>query len=145
MYSQQNSADGRNLYVPVWLLALPLMTIVLAGCQRAPVDQQAAPPPPTPPMAQETPPPDYPPEFACKQIGGQAVLDVSLAANGLPIKVTVSRSSGAKALDDSAVAAVREWKFKAATVRGEPATSKLQVPITFTPPNPPPEGCNRYL
>jgi periplasmic protein TonB len=144
MHRQQNCSDSRDLRLPVWLV-LPWMVAVLAGCQRAPAGQEPAPPPPTPPMAQETPPPNYPPELACRQIGGQTILDVSLAANGLPVQVTVFRSSGTKALDDSAVTAVHEWKFKAATVRGQPATSKLQVPITFTPPNPPPEGCNRYL
>jgi len=142
MSSQQHNLDG--LRVAVWL-APPLIISLLAACQRTPAGPEAAPPPPTPPMAQETPPPDYPPELACKQIGGQTVLDVSLAANGLPIAVGVTRSSGVKALDDSAVAAVREWKFKAATVRGNPAPSKLQVPVTFTPPNPPPDGCNSYL
>ena len=124
------------------LLALGLL---LGACERAPVEPASVPPPPTPPMAQETPPPVYPPELACRQIGGQAVLDVSLAPNGIPVKVTVFRSSGVKALDDAAVAAVRDWKFRAATVRGMPAASRLQVPVTFTPPNPPPDACNRYL
>jgi len=125
--------------------ALLLMAVVLAACDRAPVEPETAPPPPTPPMAQETPPPDYPPELACRQIGGQTVLDVSLAANGLPVDVRVARSSGTKVLDDSAITAVREWKFKAATVRGKAVPSKLQVPVTFAPPNPPPDECNRYL
>ena len=72
-------------------------------------------------------------------------LDVSLAANGFPVKVVVVTGSGNKALDDAAVAAVREWKFRPATVRGRPTTSRLQVPIRFTPPNPPPDECNQYL
>lgn len=125
--------------------AFVLLAASMAGCDGAPADPSAAPPPPTPPMAQETPPPDYPPELGCRQIGGQVVLDVSLAANGLPVRVTVFRSSGNEQLDDSAAAAVREWKFKAATSRGRPVTSKLQVPVTFTPPNPPPDECNRFL
>ncbi|HEY0660622.1 MAG TPA: energy transducer TonB [Lysobacter sp.] len=140
--SSQRHFDGFR--TATWLTP-PLIVLLLAACQRTPPSPEPAPPPPTPPMAQETPPPDYPPELACKQIGGQTVLDVSLAANGLPIAVGVARSSGVKTLDDSAVAAVREWKFKAATVRGKPAPSKLQVPVTFTPPNPPPDGCNSYL
>ena len=96
-------------------------------------------------MAQETPPPDYPPELACKQIGGQVVLDVSLAATGLPKEIRIARSSGVQTLDDLAITSVRKWKFKAATFRGKPASSMLQVPVTFTPPNPPPDGCNSYL
>ncbi|GAB3385010.1 energy transducer TonB [Lysobacter fragariae] len=125
-----------------WSLAAGCL--LLAACGKAP-PAEPIPPPPTPPMARETPPPDYPPELACKRIGGEVVLDVSLAANGVPVNVTVFRSSGVKALDDSAVTAVHEWKFKAATVHGQPAPSKLQVPVTFAPPNPPPDGCDRYL
>lgn len=126
-------------------LTLPLAALLLAACQQQPQPQQAAPPAPTEPMAQETPPPDYPPELACKQIGGTTVLNVALAANGYPVKVDIFRSSGTKALDDLAVAAVRDWKFRPATVRGKPTTSRLQVPVNFNPPNPPPDDCNRYL
>ena len=127
-----------------WLM-LPLAAALLAACQQRPQAQEPAPPAPTQPMAQDTPPPDYPPEYACRQIGGTAVLNVSLAANGYPVQVVVFQSSGTKALDDSAVAAVNGWKFRPATLRGQPAPSKLQVPVTFTPPNPPPDECNQYL
>ena len=144
--SREHRSEQSRQYLASLAVALTLMAALLAACQGDPADQAAvAPPPPTPPMAQETPPPAYPPELGCKQIGGQVVLDVSLAANGVPVEVTVFRSSGAKPLDDSAVAAVRDWKFKAATVRGRPVPSKLQVPVTFTPPNPPPDDCNRFL
>jgi protein TonB len=124
---------------------LPLAAALLAACQEGPQTQEPPPPAPTQPMAQDTPPPDYPPEYACRQIGGTAVLNVSLAANGYPVQVVVFKSSGTKALDDSAVAAVNGWKFRPATVRGKPAPSKLQVPVTFAPPNPPPDECNQYL
>lgn len=123
---------------------LPLAAL-LAACQQQPQSQQPAPPAPTPPMAQETPPPNYPPELACKRIGGTTVLNVALAANGYPVKIHIAQSSGTKALDDLAVAAVHDWKFRPATVHGTPTTSRLQVPVTFTPPNPPPDECNRYL
>jgi protein TonB len=96
-------------------------------------------------MAQDTPPPNYPPELACRQIGGTTVLNVALAANGYPVRIDLAASSGNKTLDDAAIAAVHEWKFRPATVRGKPTTSKLQVPVTFTPPNPPPDECNQYL
>lgn len=137
-----HSVRNRRVLAAGALLAVAGLT----GCGRSQQETPVpAPPAPTPPMAQETPPPGYPPELACKQIGGTVVLDVSLAANGLPARVTVFRSSSNKTLDDLAVAAVREWKFKAATQGGKPAPSKLQVPVTFTPPNPPPDECNRYL
>jgi len=125
--------------------AVPLSLAWLAGCGQQPQPAVPAPPAPTEPMAQDTPPPDYPPEYACKQIGGTTTLGVALAANGHPVKVDVQQGSGTKALDDLAIAAVRQWKFRPATVRGKPVPSRLQVPVTFTPPNPPPDECNRYL
>jgi protein TonB len=125
--------------------ALPVSLAMLAGCQQKPQSAEPAPPPPTEPMAQDTPPPDYPPEYACKQIGGTTTLTVALAPNGYPVKVDIQQSSGTKALDDLAVTAVREWKFRPATLRGKPVSSRLQVPVTFTPPNPPPDECNKYL
>ena len=129
---------ARNLWP-----ALPLALLV--ACQQQPQPSQPAVPAPTQPMAQDTPPPDYPPEYACKQIGGTALLDVSLAANGYPVKIDVVQSSGTRALDDLAVTAVKEWKFRPATNRGRPVPSRLQVPVKFTPPNPPPDECNQYL
>lgn len=128
----------------IWLV-LPLASALLVACQQRPQPQEAAPPAPTQPMAQETPPPEYPPEYACRQVGGTTVLEVSLAANGVPVQVVLAQSSGTKALDDSAIAAVNGWKFRPATLRGKPAPSRLQVPVKFTPPNPPPDECNQYL
>ena len=105
--------------------ALPVSLAMLAGCQQKPQSAEPAPPPPTEPMAQDTPPPDYPPEYACKQIGGTTTLTVALAPNGYPVKVDIQQSSGTKALDDLAVSAVREWKFRPATLRGKPVSSRL--------------------
>ncbi|QSX77754.1 energy transducer TonB [Agrilutibacter solisilvae] len=124
--------------------ALAVAGLVLAACGKAPAPAASL-PPATPPMAQHTPPPDYPPELACRQVGGQVVLDVRLAPNGVPVGIDIFRSSGVKALDDSAVTAVRGWQFKGATAGGKPVPSKVQVPVTFAPPNPPPDECNRYL
>lgn len=129
----------------VALLAVVLGSTLLGACDRAAEQPEAAPPPPTPPAALQTPPPDYPAEFACRQKGGQVLLDVSLSNEGVPTRVSIARSSGVPELDQSAMTAVRAWKFRPATVRGVPAPIKLQVPITFTPPNPPPEECNRFL
>lgn len=126
--------------------SLPLSAVLLSACQQGtPPAAESAPPAPTQPMAQDTPPPDYPPEYACKQIGGTTVLNVALAANGYPVKIDLVQSSGTKALDDLAVTAVHGWKFRPATLRGKPAPSRLQVPVTFVPPNPPPDECNQYL
>ena len=71
---------------------------------------------------------------------------MQLAPNGVPVGVEVFRSSGNATLDQSAVTAVKAWEFKGATAAGgKPVASRLQVPVTFKPPNPPPDECNRYL
>src|SRR5687767_4309791 len=90
--------------------ALLVATGLLSACGRDRTPPAPAVAPPTPPMAQHTPPPDYPADLACRQVGGEVVLDVQLAASGVPVDVAVFRSSGVKALDDLAVAAVREWQ-----------------------------------
>ncbi|QNP40627.1 energy transducer TonB [Lysobacter solisilvae (ex Woo and Kim 2020)] len=141
--SGQPASHRRNR---LHLLPALACAALLSACQQGAQQPEApAPPAPTPPMAQETPPPDYPPELACRQVGGTALLNVALAANGYAVKVEIVSSSGNATLDEAAVAAVREWKFRPATVRGQPTTSKLQVPVKFTPPNPPPDECNQYL
>ncbi|MFC5568855.1 energy transducer TonB [Lysobacter yangpyeongensis] len=126
-------------------LTLAFAATLMSACQQGAQPLEPAPPAPTQPMAQDTPPPDYPPELACRQVGGTAVLNVALAANGYPVRIDIVTSSGNKTLDDAAVAAVHDWKFRPATLRGKPTTSRLQVPVTFTPPNPPPDECNQYL
>ena len=125
--------------------ALLAMTGWLTACGPAPAPMApmaAA----TPPMARNTPAPDYPPELGCRQIGGQVILNVQLAPNGVPVRVDVFRTSGNATLDQLAVTAVKTWEFKGATAAGgKPVASKLQVPVNFRPPNPPPDECNRYL
>lgn len=127
---------------PALALAL-LATLAACGPAPEPVAPIAA---ATPPMARNTPAPDYPPELACRQVGGEVVLNVQLAPNGVPVGVEIFRSSGNAVLDQNAVTAVKGWEFKGATAAGgKPVASKLQVPVTFRPPNPPPDECNRYL
>src|SRR5688572_24362672 len=117
---------------PVLLLAA-MGWLTACGPEPAPSAPIAA---ATPPMARSTPAPDYPPELACRQVGGQVVLNVQLAANGVPVGVEVFRSSGNATLDQNAVTAVKTWEFKGATAAGgKPVTSKLQVPVTFRPPS----------
>ena len=136
--------DTTRLGPGMWLM-LPLAGALLAACQQSPQTQAPAPPAPTAPMAQDTPPPDYPPEYACKQIGGTAVLNVSLAANGYPVQIVVFKSSGTKALDDSAVSRRQRLevpsRYRPRQARAEQAAGTGD----FAPANPPPDECNQYL
>lgn len=125
-------------------LLLPLAGLVaavaLAGCDR-PVDSEAL-VAPTQPMARHTPPPEYPVELACYDVGGTVELIMEVGLDGRPQQVRVERSSGQPALDEAALAAVREWEFTPGTRGGQPVASDLRVPVTFRPPTERPQMCN---
>lgn len=96
---------------------------------------------PTQPLAVETPPPGYPPELACADLGGEVGLIMRITVDGHTSNVQVENGSGHAALDESAVAAVKAWRFEPATSRGEPVESDLRVPVTFSPPRMRPQMC----
>jgi protein TonB len=109
------------------------LTVLLAGCGKG-ADQAAAPViPPTELAAIQTPPPAYPAEAECNSNGGTTVLRVTVAQDGVPAQVAQVQSSGNQALDQAAIAAVRGWKFRAATRNGNPVSHTINVPVTFPP------------
>lgn len=113
--------------------------LLLGACGEAPPTAPRI--PPTPPKAQETPPPAYPEALACEGVGGEVILMLQIGANGIPADVRVQKRSRHPALDASAVEAVRAWRFVPATAAGKPVATKIQVPVTFTPPPVKPESC----
>lgn len=121
-----------------------LSVALLAGCNGTPAEQGPPQIGATDPIAQDTPPPVYPLELACAGFGGQVILELSVGADGTPSSVRTERSSRRKALDNAAVAAVRTWQFRPATVRGKPVAARIRVPVTFTPPVMRPELCFRF-
>lgn len=70
-----------------------------------------------------------PPAVPSPGISGRGIyiIDISVA-RGLADNVRVFQSSGNKALDDAAIAALMKWRFKPR------AFYKLTVPIEFTSP-----------
>lgn len=115
-----------------------LVPVLLAGCKQKAVE---APIPTTALRAVDTPPPDYPLDLACDQVGGRVVLMVTVGPDGTATDIRTHKSSTIAALDTAAREAVAKWKFEPATYKGLPSTSKLQVPVTFTPPDPLPAEC----
>ncbi|KGM56366.1 hypothetical protein N800_09265 [Lysobacter daejeonensis GH1-9] len=114
---------------------------LLGGCQRPAQQAEQNVVPSTELKAVDTPPPDYPLDLACSQVGGTVELLVTVGPEGIATDIQVARTSKVAALDASAQAAVRNWKFAPATRNGQPTTSKLQVPVKFTPPAELPEDC----
>lgn len=125
------------------VIALLLAAMLMSSCQGGGSDGNPPAPrvPSTDPLAVDTPPPDYPLALACAGQGGEVVLVLSLDARGNPADVRIETSSRRQALDNSAVAAVRGWRFKPATSQGKPVPSRIRVPVKFTPPVMRPDRC----
>jgi protein TonB len=97
----------------------------------------APPPPPPVPAAAvpiRTPLPDYPDRAIRREWEGIVTLLVEVREDGSVGEVTVKESSGHELLDRAAVAGVRRWEFRPATVRGRPARSWVEVPVKFDLP-----------
>lgn len=77
------------------------------------------------------PPPVYPEQARVEHRQGVVLLRVSVSASGDPTSVSVSRSSGYSDFDDSAMRAVRRWKFRPASAGGMNIPSTVGVPVNF--------------
>lgn len=77
------------------------------------------------------PPPQYPPQALRQGLQGTVYLKVLVQPDGHPARVTLEKTSGKKALDDAALAAVQNWRFVPAK-RGEtPIEGWVSFPIEF--------------
>ncbi|ARU04895.1 hypothetical protein CCO03_09560 [Comamonas serinivorans] len=99
-----------------------------------PVPPAPPPQPPTPPTAAShlnNPKPEYP--RASREMGeeGTTLLRVLVSADGRAEQVEVKRSSGYDRLDQSALRAVRKWRFRPGTRNGEPYSAWFDLPIVF--------------
>jgi protein TonB len=78
------------------------------------------------------PKPDYPAIAKSRGWQGKVFLRVQVSVDGSAENVVVDRSSGHDMLDESAIEAVKKWRFIPAK-RGEtPVASSVIVPIIFT-------------
>lgn len=102
--------------------------------------------PPPPPAAAETGPlvpprplseaagnrpPNYPDSAKQRGEQGRALLRVDVTVGGQAAAVSVLRSTGFPRLDQSAVDAVRGWRFVPATRGGRPVAAAAEVPVNF--------------
>lgn len=62
---------------------------------------------------------------------GKVMLEVQVQADGLPSKVSISKSSGYPRLDEAALDAVRRWKFVPAKRAGVPIAATVIIPMPF--------------
>lgn len=78
------------------------------------------------------PKPDYPRIARSRGWQGKVLLRVQVSAAGVSENIAVHQSSGHETLDESAVEAVRKWKFIPAKRGDKPVASSVIVPIQFT-------------
>lgn len=76
-------------------------------------------------------PPNYPDSAKQRGEQGQALLRVDVTPEGRAAAVNVLRSTGFPRLDQSAVDAVRGWRFLPATRGGRPIAATAEVPVNF--------------
>jgi periplasmic protein TonB len=77
-------------------------------------------------------PPVYPERARQRGEEGHVMLRVDVSTEGNPTAVSITQSSGHLALDEAAVAAVRRWRFVAATRGGIAVPGAAEVPVRFT-------------
>ncbi len=78
------------------------------------------------------PKPDYPMIAKSRGWQGKVLLRVKVSPEGLSDSVAVETSSGHDMLDESAIEAVKKWKFIPAKRGDTPVASSVIVPIIFT-------------
>lgn len=77
------------------------------------------------------PKPDYPAIARSRGWQGKVLLRVKVSAQGTSDDVTVEQSSGHDILDESAIEAVKRWRFIPAQRGDTPVASSVIVPIDF--------------
>jgi len=84
----------------------------------------------TPPVLTEVASPDYTPEAKKKKIEGQVTVSIVVDKKGDVAYAKVVKGLG-YGLDENAIVAVKEWKYKPATKNGEPVVVKMEVTVDF--------------
>ena len=129
-------------------IAAPEILIQAPPSLNAPVFVAAPPPAPPQPEKASEPAPLTPPRFDAAYLNnpapnypnmsrrlreiGTVQLRVRVSAAGEPLEVLMTKSSGYGRLDESALAAVKKWKFQPAT-RGDTAIEAwVLVPVEFS-------------
>jgi protein TonB len=77
-------------------------------------------------LATYAPRPQYPYEARSRHVTGSGVCVVEVAPSGSVSSASMAQSIGNPILDNAAVSAFRQWRFKPGSV------SKVKIPITFT-------------
>lgn len=98
--------------------------------------QPAAPTPVVPPRAEadqlSNPAPVYPKLSRRLREEGIVLLEILIKADGTVGEIRLKESSGHKRLDDSAMKAVKQWRYQPATQGGEAIDFWYEQPVEFS-------------
>jgi len=79
----------------------------------------------------ETPSPVYPDQARRKNLQGAVIAEIQIDTTGKVASARAAEGSGSALLDDAALAAVKAWKYKPATLNGKPVPSVRRVRFVF--------------
>lgn len=77
------------------------------------------------------PDPEYPEEAKADRLQGRVVLSIRVGVDGRVESLKVSRSSGVKSMDESAMRTVKDWRFEPAKRFGRPIVMEIRHAIRF--------------
>ena len=83
------------------------------------------------PVVIKNTPPVYPEIARQKGWEGRTIVRVDVSPEGRATKVSIARSSGFGVLDQAALRAVKQWRFKPRTIAGIPAPGTVEVPVNL--------------
>jgi periplasmic protein TonB len=83
------------------------------------------------PSYYRNPPPDYPEAARRFKEEGVVMLHTEVDAQGKVTSVSVAHSCGFSDLDESALEAVKTWRFKPAQIAGISISTSVNIPVRF--------------
>lgn len=113
----------------------PVPAIPLAPEEAVSVVGGDTPRPNLPLQALLSPAPEYPLQALRARLSGWVEIEVVVGADGIPLRASVVRSSGHRALDRAALATVlTRWRFRPQLHDGEAVEAAARVPVVFVLP-----------
>ncbi|MGV8057527.1 MAG: TonB family protein [Smithellaceae bacterium] len=83
------------------------------------------------PRYRENAPPQYPLSARLREYEGVALIAAEILADGKIGNLKIKSSSGYSILDQSAVEAIKKWKFDPAREMGKPVSAWVEIPVRF--------------
>ncbi|MFO7761929.1 MAG: TonB family protein [Thermodesulfobacteriota bacterium] len=83
------------------------------------------------PLYRENPPPSYPDLAKSRGWQGRVILTVEISPDGRVKTIAVKESSGFSILDQAALKAVKDWRFRPGQRNGRAVAMEVNIPVRF--------------